>query len=53
MNNLTQIQQNAKEAYLNYQQEQTGLSYKKLRFFNVIIKLSKSSLKFSNWAFLF
>ncbi|MBA4183430.1 MAG: hypothetical protein H0X49_05385 [Acidobacteria bacterium] len=31
----------------------SGLSYKKLSFFNVIIKLSKSSLKFSNWAFLF
>ncbi len=31
----------------------TGLSYKKFRFFNVIIKPSKSSLKFSNWAFLF
>jgi len=30
-----------------------GLSHKKLSIFNVIIKLSKSSLKFSNWAFLF
>jgi hypothetical protein len=30
-----------------------GLSYKKFITFNVIIRLSKSSAKFSNWAFLF
>ena len=36
-----------------YNHPHTGLSYKKFRFFNVIIKPSKSSLKFSNWAFLF
>ncbi len=30
-----------------------GLSHKKLRCFNAIIRLSKSSPKFSNWAFLF
>jgi hypothetical protein len=33
--------------------QRIGLSHKKLSIFNVIIKLSKSSLKFSNWAFLF
>ncbi len=31
----------------------SGLSHKKLRCFNAIIRLSKSSPKFSNWAFLF
>ncbi|MBA3784528.1 MAG: hypothetical protein H0X15_03165 [Acidobacteria bacterium] len=30
-----------------------GLSYKKFITFNVIIRLSKSSAKFSSWAFLF
>ncbi|MCY7347976.1 MAG: DUF3662 domain-containing protein [Pyrinomonadaceae bacterium] len=60
---LEKAQERAGNAKLNTQtikvsldvsdNEETGLSHKKLSDFNVTIKLSKSSLKFSNWAFLF
>ncbi len=43
----------AGDGFRRFKYEKTGLSHKKLSNFNVTINLSKSSLKFSNWAFLF